>query len=836
MTMTPERWREVKARFDDALARPDDERQAWLVEACAGDPVLLQEVESLLVAHGREPGRFEVGPPLHTEGGAGGAPAPGTLVGPWRLVREIGRGGMGVVFEASRDDEDFRKRVAVKTVSPGLDAAQVLRRFRRERQILARLEHRNIAALYDGGVTPEGRPYFVMELVEGLPITSYAESHQLDIPGRLRLFGQVCNAVQYAHQALIVHRDLKPGNILVAEDGTVKLLDFGIAKPLREEDDSGEDGVTQAGSGTPLTTAYASPEQVGAETVTTATDIFSMGVVLYQLLAGRHPFAWDQPGGDELRRRIREMDPPPPGAVAGGLLSEMPRTARHELDCITMMALRKEQARRYPSAERLGEDLRRHLAGLPVEATPDDPLYRARKFVRRNRAAVVGACAVLATLVGGIIATTGQARVARAERDRAQAAALRAEQVSEFLQLTLGVGDPSWYSEAQQVGPQTTLGQLLEEAGPRAEKELADFPAALADVMRTVGRANQALRRTQEAVTQLERARSLHVALLGQASVEVAKDEHELGMAHNAAGDFRQAEAWLRRSLESFRAAGDSTSDEYGRTLADLGTVLSTVGRPAEAEPFVRAAAVHRWNLDSSSVANAILLGNLGLVLSQQGKLVAAESVYRRALAAFDGHAREYFEKGFTLGNLAVDLILRGRPADAEPLARAQVAHFGALLGEAHVATGYGWVNLARALHALGELAGARSAGERAGRIFGAALPPDHPDHARSETILGQVAAAEGRAAEAERRLRRALAIRQARLAPGSPHIADVKAALGELLAASGRAAEAEGLLAAAAEAYAASLDASDPRVEGTARRLRSLRASRSGGGSPGKG
>lgn len=833
MNLSPDRWRQIKAAFNAALARPEAERPGWVAASLEHDPDLANEVRSLLAALEQEPDRFE--------GGAAIGPTPvepdviGGRVGPYRLVREIGRGGMGVVFEAHREDDQYRKRVAVKTVSRGMDTDLLLRRFRRERQILARLEHRNIAALYDGGVTAGGQPYFAMELVEGRSVTEVVEAERLDIPARLRLFLQVCGAVQYAHRCMVVHRDLKPGNILVTGDGTVKLLDFGIAKVLGNEGDDSGEGVTEAGAGIPLTTTFASPEQVRGENVTTATDIFSLGVILYQLLARRHPFNHDQPGADALRRRICVEDPVPPSGVPGSLVGGLSRTARQELDSIVLMALRKESGLRYSSAERMEEDLRRYLSGRPVLARPDDVGYRLRKVVRRHRAAVVGGAGILAALLVGLVATLGQARRAGLEGDRARVAAAKAERVSGFLQSTLGVGDPSWYSQSARVGPETTLSELLEEAGSRAEAELAGFPDALADVLRTVGRANQALRRSDLAVAQLTRARQLHEAVSGAGSLDVAIDEHELGSAYNGAGDLRQAEHWMRRALASFAAAGDSTSDQYGRTLADLGTVLSTLGRPGEAESFVRAAAAHRWGYDSTSVANAILLGNLALVMSQQGKLAEAEPVYRQAIEAFAGHPREYFEKGYSLGNLAVDLIVRGRAREAVPLAREQIEVFARHLGPSHVAVAYGWVNLARAFHALGDYPQAAEAGARAAVILGAALPADHLDQARAEAIRGLAAIGQGRLTEGETRLRRALAIRRARLAAGSPHIADVALALGDLLARTGRIAEAESLLAESSRVYSAALAPEDPRVHDAARRLAALRAG-SRGERPGPG
>ena len=701
--MTPERWRVVRALFDQALEQPSEAREQWVSSATAGDPGLRREVESLLEALGEERDRFERPASLSLEDLAQGMdatlPAVGDRVGPYRLIRLVGQGGMGVVFEAYRDDDHYQKRVAIKTISRGMDSELILRRFRYERQILARLEHKNIAGLLDGGMAETGQPYFALEFVAGSPIDQYCEAKRLGVRERLQLFRQVCGAVQYAHTNLVIHRDLKPNNILVTTDGTVTLLDFGIAKLLRDPDGSdGGEGLTQPGSA-PLTTAYASPEQVKGAAVTAATDVFSLGLVLYKLLAGRHAFAYDLPSGEETRRRIVEETPPPPSAAVATEERRLQRTLHGELDSIVLMALRKEAGRRYASVEQLNEDLLRYLAGLPVAAQPDSVGYRLRKFVRRNRSAVAAGAATLLALLAGLGATIWQARVARHERDRAQLEGAKAERMNLFLQNMLGAADPSWYSPTERPGPQTTIGTIFDAAGRRAESELAAQPELLADVLRTLGRANQALRRLDEAQRQLERARELHLKLQGPAGTDVPKDEHEIGMALAGAGDLPGAERWMRQALEHFQAAGDSLSDDYGRTLGDLGTTLASSGRPAEGEPLIRASAKHRWRFDSTSAANAVLLGNLGIVMSLQGKLDSAEPVYRAALAGFDRlRPREFFEKGFTLGNLAVDFINRGRPAEALPLAREQIAHFSRLLGPTHPNVAYGWVNLAREL------------------------------------------------------------------------------------------------------------------------------------------
>jgi len=827
MNLTPERWQRVKELFDLALLQPVESRDVWLAGVSPEDPGLHEEVRGLLRALDTEPDRFEraplIPPPLDELSRERDALAvgPGGRVGSYRLVQELGRGGMGVVFEAHRDDDQYQKRVALKTISLGRDSELILRRFRQERQILARLEHRNIAGLHDGGITPSGQPFFAMEFVAGQPIDQYCQGKRLSVQERVKLFRQVTAAVQYAHQSLVIHRDLKPSNILVTDDGTVKLLDFGIAKVLRADED--EAGLTQA-EGAPLTAAFASPEQVMGTAVTTATDGFSLGVVLYLLLAGTHPFNADTPGADEVRRRIREVVPAVPSSIPPHPddwrgLRALSRSQRDDLDSIVMMALRKEPARRYSSVEQLGEDLRRWLEGLPVAARPDSFRYRAGKFVRRNRAAVVGGAAALLMLIAGLAATIWQARIAGRERDRARATATKAERVSQFLQSLLGGADPSWYSQGERPGPSTTIGTVLETAGRQAESDLAAAPEVLADVLRTVGRANQALRRIELSYQQLLRARELHLSVFGPASPEVAMDEHELGMAYSAGGDLPQAETWMRRALATFRAASDTVSDQYGRTVGDLGLVLSGMGRPAEAEPLIRESAAHRHRFDSTSVANAILLGNLALMLSMQGKLEEAEPVYHETLSAYTRYSREYFEKGYTLGNLAVDLILRGRAEEAVPLAREQIAVFTRQLGDRHVAVGYGWVNLARALHALGKEGEALAAAQQAEAVFGHSLAAGHPDFARTEAIIGQIQEAQGRPAEAERRLRNALAIRQARLAPGSPHIADVAVALGGLLFRSKRWVEAESLLAAADRVYKGVLVPTDPRV-GNVRRI----------------
>ena len=454
--MTPERWAQIRQIFDGALERKQQDRAAYLSVVCAGDAELRREVESLVASH-EESEDFLSTPAadlnfLALDVSSASVPRV-PRVGPYQLEKRIGRGGMGSVWLASRTDQEYQKKVAVKMVKRGMDSTEILRRFRMERQVLARLDHPNIARLIDGGSTADGLPYLVMEYVEGTPIDQYCESHQSTISERLDLFRSVCAAVQYAHSNLVVHRDIKAGNILVTAGGIPKLLDFGIAK-LMDADLSPSMAADTRPEMRAMTLEYASPEQVRGEPITTASDVYSLGVLLYRLLAGRFPFT-----GTEMQSRaamqhaICEKEPPRPSSVVlSGGDSSIPQPTQKidvaqeesrdkarrrlqkklagDLDVIILKALRKDPARRYVSAEQFSEDIRRYLEGKPVKARGDSLGYRAMKFVQRNPAGVAAAATVLALLLAslawlGILARREQQQVSAArERELAMEPAL----------------------------------------------------------------------------------------------------------------------------------------------------------------------------------------------------------------------------------------------------------------------------------------------------------------------------------------------------------------------------------------------------------------------------
>jgi eukaryotic-like serine/threonine-protein kinase len=443
--MNPERWQKVKGVLESVMELAPSERTTFLDQACDGDQALRQEVESLLASDDQLAPERRLNSKLLREAtrvvsGAGALsheaePWIGRWVGPYKIVEQIGVGGMGEVYRAVRDDEQYRKEVAIKVVRAGQDSALVVSRFKNERQILGSLDHPNIARLLDGGTTKEGAAYFVMELIDGEPVDQYCNHHKLAVTERLKLFLQICSAVQYAHQRLIIHRDIKPGNILVTSDGVPKLLDFGIAKLL--------DVNAEAGQAEPtltifrvLTPAYASPEQVKGEPITTASDVYSLGIVLYELLTGSSPYRVTSRTPHEMVRAVCEFEPEQPSTALRRIAAEskqgsaqktraptdsardgspqkLSKRLSGDVDNIVLMALRKDPQRRYASVEQFAEDIRRHLENLPVVARKDTIRYRTSKFVTRHKAGVVAAVLVTLALLAGLAVTIREARVAQ---------------------------------------------------------------------------------------------------------------------------------------------------------------------------------------------------------------------------------------------------------------------------------------------------------------------------------------------------------------------------------------------------------------------------------------
>lgn len=556
--MTDQRWRQIEALFVQAVECPAAERPTFLDQVCGGDEDLRRELESLLACDAPEQELMDV--PIVSAAdlmGDSSVDLAGKRVGPYRLVRLLGHGGMGSVYLGVRDDDQYKKQVAIKLLKRGMDTDFMLSRFRQERQILANLEYPFIARLLDGGATEDGLPYLVMEYVDGVPITKYCAGKDLTIPERLRLFQLVCEAVQHAHQNLVVHRDIKPSNILTTKEGIPKLLDFGIAKVI---DPASSMGVTLTRPEfRMLTPDYASPEQVKCLPISTASDIYSLGTVLYELLTGQRPHRFESGSVTDLERAICEVDPEKPSlAVAQnsehspGVRKQLSRQLAGDLDNIILAAMRKEPQRRYASAAEFSEDLRRHMEALPILAQEDRWTYRAAKFIRRHRLGVLVATLFVATLIGGIVATTVQAR--RAERR---------------FQLVRGLANSMLFeihNEVQQLPGSTKarasmiqtvlryLDNLAKDAGQDSglQIEIAKAYRRIAAIERHPFHAN--LGQTASARAHYQKALSMLTVLSSQAETRAAATEERIGVSIEL-GDIEQAAGNLEAAKALFRSA-----------------------------------------------------------------------------------------------------------------------------------------------------------------------------------------------------------------------------------------------------------------------------------------
>ncbi len=828
MTASPNSWSELKALFFELSDMLPAEREVRLRTVANADAALAADLRSLLAAHDVSDAQFNDVLPQSLGFLEARREAPtlvGREVGHYLVTRLVGRGGMGAIYEAHRADDEFRKRVAIKTIWRGAESDVVLHRFRTERQILASLQHPHIAALLDGGVTSDGLPYFVMEFVDGAGIDHYCASHRLGVADRVRLVREVCDAVQYAHQNLVVHRDIKPGNVLVTPDGVPKLLDFGIAK-LIGTDGAGGHTLTEAGL-RPFTITYASPEQLRGQAVSTATDVYSLGVLLFELLTGRPPFAASGGTSHELMREITEQDPPRlSGACDATAMSTYPDPSRvsreltGDLDAIVQMALRKEPERRYQSAEQLSLDLRRYLEHQPVVAGPDTWSYRAAKFTRRHRTTVVAAGLLAVSLIGGTVATWRQARAAAQERDHAQAEARRADaerdkaqQVTAFLQRTLGSADPS------QLGRDVTLREVLDSASVSLTS-LASQPSVEGELRRVLGDTYFSLGLYDRAEQQLQRALEVQQGLHGPESREAALVQSALGGVAEARGDMAAAEQIQRAVLVTLRRAGPADA-AVAAQLDNLSRVRQSLGDLTEAEQLQREALGIRRAIDSTSDDVAASLNNLAVVLGESGRLAPAESLHREALGITQRrHGPSHPLVANAMATLAAILDREGKSASADTLFRATLALRRTLLGAQH--PDYAWTAFSYAQFLVDHqrFAEAIPLAREVLALRGQTLPNSHPAVAAALQALGRSLDATGQLADGGRALRESLSLRQAALPPGHWLIATSESLVGEHELRIGNLRAAEPLLVRAYRQLVATRGGSAPPTDAARARL----------------
>ncbi len=824
-------WDQISHLLDEVLDLPSDQRNAYLASACADNPTLRREVETLLdfESEAQEkigesvmtfaprllPETDEVLPPPAEM-------AEGERIGSYRIVRQLGQGGMGIVYLAQRADGLFEQAVAIKLIKRGFDTDDLLSRFTYERQILAALDHPNIARLYDGGMTSDGRPYFIMEYVDGVPLNDYCDHKRLTTKQRLALFRTVCRAVQYAHQNLIVHRDLKPSNILVTEDRTVKLLDFGIAKLLDEEDAEQTAPVTRPGMRF-LTPEYASPEQIRGEAITTATDVYQLGVLLYELLTGRRPYRLTERLKYEIERVILEEEPTRPSMVVGQtqevrqgkditqITPEMVSKARSttaeglqrrlsgDLDNIVLKALKKDLGERYGTVEQFAEDLKRHLVGLPVSARRETLAYRTRKFVQRNKAGVAAAVAIAVLLVSvaGLamvfaMTTARQNQQITQERDKAR-------QVTALLADLFKMSDPR-----QAQGETVTAREMLDAGAERVEEELSDQPDVQAEMMGVMSQVYRSLGLFDPAEDLAREALRLRQDFFGQQHLDVALSMNDLGLVLRDKGNYAAAESLHQQALATQRSLLGNEHPEIARSLSNLGAVLGMRGKPREAELFFREAlAMQRKLLGNNHEDVPKSLTNLATALRNQANYEAAELLYREALEIRRKLlSAKHPDVAWTLTNLASLLTQQGKYDDAEPLFREALAIQREVLDEENLTVAWTLYNLALMLSRKGDYHEAEALHREALTMRRNLLGPEHPDVGRSLNGLAWVLSRKGDYDEAEALYREALTMRRNLHGPEHPDVARCLNNLASVLSRKGDYDEAEPLFLEALALY----------------------------------
>lgn len=819
--------RRIRVIFDLVAEAPATQRAAILDAECGADAALRREVLSLLEAGDGEHALLDApGAGLLGELLDGSGLLVGRRIGAYRLERLVASGGMGSVYLAKRVDEQFEHIAAIKLIRHGLIDEGSLRRFRSERQTLARLEHPYIARLLDGGVTEAALPYLVMEYVEGQPIHRYCDERRLPVAERLELFLRVCDAVQYAHRNLVVHRDIKPENILITADGNPKLVDFGIAKTI--EPDTAEAPPTATGGHRMFTPEYASPEQIRGQAITTATDVYSLGVVLFELLAGHRPFRLHTRALHEVERAVCESEPDRPSTAVqrtvrrtttGGELEITPaqvgaarrteparlrRLLRGDLDAIVLRALQKEPRQRYASVEQLAADIRNQMDGLPIVARPISRTARTWKLLQRHRFAFGMAAIVLIALVAALT-TVAVARMrermaairAREEAENARVEVVKSTKVIDFLQNTLTAVSP------EELGQDVRMSEVLGHALTTLRLEPEDDPEVETAIRTAIGKAYAALGRFDDAEPQLRAALALQERIHGGDHPDVSRSLANLAQLLYQQRSFAAAEDVAQRALEMSRRLYGENHPDIGRDLNNLAAVRRAQGALDEAEQLYRAAlALRRALPPGAELQVAETLNNLGNVARARGDLAEAEQLCREALALRRAAlAPDHPLVTQSLDNLAVLLASRRAYAEAAELLTESLALARRRLGAEHP-------HLANALNTLAGirfLQGDPAAAEPLLRECLALRRQHYPaDDAKTlyvETVLGRCLGALGRFDEGEQLLQRTLVAAQD---AGQIELAR-RAALGlsELYERQGRAEEAAAYRARAAPAAA---------------------------------
>ncbi len=839
--MDQQQWKKINRIVDTALDLSKKEQSIYIQEECKGNKQLKRQVTELIASIEQSDTENFLGDtddyPLHLareiseqETEKHTSSLLGTTIGKYKLIDLIGHGGMGSVFLAERSDEAYEKKVAVKILRRGMDTPSNIARFKRERNILANLEHPNIARLLDGGLTEEGMPYLVMEYVNGTPLLQYCDKNKLSIEKRLALFEQVCSAVQHAHQNTIIHRDLKPSNILVDTKGEVKVLDFGIAK-LMDPDEDGATFQTRTGARM-LTLGYAAPEQLESQPITTATDSYVLGILLFELLAGVHPFDMDDKKLVEIEEQIREEQPKAPSETFSELSSQKQQqigetrnispnalisTIKGDLDAIVLKALRKEPDHRYSSAEQLLEDINRRKTDLPIIAREDTFRYNASKFIKRHKTRLSAAAGFLLFIIGFTAFYTLQITQ---ERNKAQLEAQKAQEVSKFLTDMFRASNP-YYNPQDTVTAATFL-----KRGEERIDQLENQPEVQAQLLEVMGRAYTEIGRFEKASPLLQKSLRLRKTYQGTTSIAYSQSLDALVVFQRLRGNFAEAESLTRESISIIRNNPPKNETLLSNGLNELGLILDQRGKYQEADSVYKAVLQIQQRLyEPSHPKLAHTYNNRAGVLRKQGQYEKAEGLYRKALTIWkkkkgDIHpstamgyhdlalvlnqqgqlekADSLYHKGLEIdkqlykppnrqiaqsyNNIGIFYGQQGRYQDSKPYLTKAVAMRRKLFSEFHP-------KLAESLNNLGRLYIELENYEKAHPYLEEALEIDrenfgekHPYVAGDLANLARIEKENGSLNMAENHLRKSLSIFRATLPSDHRKIADILTELGDLL------------------------------------------------------
>ncbi len=834
--MKAETWNQVKDLLNQALEIEPDGRREFLAKVNV-TPEILAEVESLLAYEDAATGLMDAPAIAFAQSFLDDEEPTNALlgqhIGVYKIVGELGHGGMGAVYLAERDDGKFEQRVALKLLKRELNSSSLRQRFEQERQILASLEHPNIARLLDAGTTDDGIPYFAMEYIEGLPIDVYCQQNDLSLDDRLDLFREVCSAVNFAHRNLVVHRDLKPSNILVNQDRIPKLLDFGISKIISDEFKQTAT-ITKLGAMTP---SYASPEQLQNKGTSTATDIYSLGVVLYELLSGHRPFESREHDLKEIYQAVIDADPPAPSSITGtqsrvlsfrsavevddskihtdansadtkpNVLAIDAHYLRGDLDNIVLKALKKEPERRYSSAENLAEDIHRHQRGLTVTARPDVFSYRAAKFINRNRPSVIAACLLLLVVIAGIIATVWQARIAQIERDRAKLEAEKVRKINTYTQNILNFSNPHWLSSNPKRNRDAKISDALDEALKNIDTDLANEPEIQAEILFTLGQTYLGQGQSDKADKLLRQAIDKFNVVFGEGNLKAMQASVILGDTLYISGKLDEADIFYTNAINYFRPKVAEDKGQYkwlAIALNDLGNVYANRGKFKESQALVRESVEVAENITGRDrYVIPVVKSNFGTHISQTGDFQEGLRYFNAALEDMRASGNELTLEGgttyFNIGRMYTALEDYKTAESNFEKANQILTNSG---GEEHFYTLQNNLHTAINYYKQERYPEARELIERTLKLQHKVYPNGHFSIAYSHRLLGSIFTKTGLVQQGEDQIRQALKIILETLKEPNPEISTIKTALAENLIAQKRNAEAKEILTSALDGF----------------------------------